>query len=652
MPAKVDKEIESYRCLMEAPGSYEEGFGWKTIIGVLFIGLIITPGSIYLGLVTGQTLGPAAEWVTVILFAEVARRSLKPMTRQELYILFYVAAAVVSAESATFGGLIWNQYLVQSPAAKGFGIAKEIPKWVSPQPDSLGIIDRTFFHPDWLPAIGVLLASVVLSRISWFTIGYTLFRVTSDIERLPFPMAPVYAQGATALAESGTKKETWRWRVFSIGAKIGLWFGVLYAGVPIITSLIFTRPLMILPIPFVDLTQNIENNLPAATFGFTMNLGTLLVGFVLPFWSVVGGFVAAVGMIILNPILYKAGILTTWRRGMGTIDTIFVNSMDFWLSFGIGTGFAVALIGLIKMVQSFRMKRQSELESRVKPPPTRGDFPIPVAIALFILATLGYIFLCKKLVPKFPTPFFVFFGFVLTPLISYINARMVGLTSQTIGFPMIREASFILSGYRGAAIWFAPIPYANYGWTVQKFREIELTGTRFSSIIKAELFMVPVVVVCSLFFWWLIWQLGAIPSADYPYANKMWHLDALQQCRWPTATLGKGEQWMLKAIKYDVISIGFGFGLFFYVLLSLLGLPVLLIYGFIRGVGVAMPHFLIAEFIGALIGRYYFARKLGTDRWRRYAPVLFAGFSCGMGLVGMGGAAIALLSKCISHLPF
>ena len=37
---------------------------------------------------------------------------------------------------------------------------------------------------------------------------------------------------------------------------------------------------------------------------------------------------------------------------------------------------------------------------------------------------------------------------------------------------------------------------------------------------------------------------------------------------------------------------------------------------------------------GALLGRYYFLKKYGP-MWRQYAPVLLAGFSCGMGLCGM-----------------
>ncbi len=42
---------------------FVDGFNIRTVFGALFIGLVMMPGSIYLGLVAGQTMGPAAEWV-------------------------------------------------------------------------------------------------------------------------------------------------------------------------------------------------------------------------------------------------------------------------------------------------------------------------------------------------------------------------------------------------------------------------------------------------------------------------------------------------------------------------------------------------------------------------------------------------------------
>ena len=88
------------------------------------------------------------------------------------------------------------------------------------------------------------------------------------------------------------------------------------------------------------------------------------------------------------------------------------------------------------------------------------------------------------------------------------------MVGQTIEFPYIREATIMLSGYQGIDIWFVPFPLGNYGAQTQKFREIELTGTRFTSIIKAELLMVPIVLFATFLYSSYIWKLAPIPSAS------------------------------------------------------------------------------------------------------------------------------------------
>ena len=58
---------------------FEDGFTLKSMVGAIFIALFMLPGGLYLGLVAGQGVGEAAEWVTIVLFAEVARRSFQPL---------------------------------------------------------------------------------------------------------------------------------------------------------------------------------------------------------------------------------------------------------------------------------------------------------------------------------------------------------------------------------------------------------------------------------------------------------------------------------------------------------------------------------------------------------------------------------------------
>jgi len=54
-----DKDIQEYRDMMKIPDRFEDGFGWKTVIGALFLGIFMLPGSMYLSLVMGGGLGSA-----------------------------------------------------------------------------------------------------------------------------------------------------------------------------------------------------------------------------------------------------------------------------------------------------------------------------------------------------------------------------------------------------------------------------------------------------------------------------------------------------------------------------------------------------------------------------------------------------------------
>ena len=55
--------------------------------------------------------------------------------------------------------------------------------------------------------------------------------------------------------------------------------------------------------------------------------------------------------------------------------------------------------------------------------------------------------------------------------------------------------------------------------------------------------------------------------------------------------------------------------------------------------------------VGALLGRFFFLRRYGA-MWRQYAPVLLAGFSCGMGLTGMFAMGITLILKSLGRLAY
>ncbi len=649
-----DKELQEYRDLMTVPSHFEEGFDWKTIVGAVFIGFLMMPGSMYLQLVIGTGVGPAARWVTIILFAEIAKRSFTELKQQEIFLLYYMAGAALASP---FQGLLWNQYLVQSDAAKMLGLTEFIPPWVAPAPESMSLVERTFLHRDWMIPILLLVGSQIIQRVDHFGLGYALYRITSDVEKLPFPMAPVGALGTMALAESTEDKtKSWKWRVFSIGGVIGLAFGGIYVLLPTASGLLFTEPIRLIPIPWIDFTRQTESILPAVATGLQLDLGLIFIGMVLPFWAVMGGLAGLLITVALNPVLLQAGILKRWHPGMETVDTVFANNFDFYMSFGIGLGLAIAVVGIWHVVRSFQRsaERRGDWKVLFRPPPGRGDFNFWISIGIYVFSTLAYVGLCVWLVPNFPWIFFLGYGFLYTPVISYISARMEGIAGQFVSLPLVREASFIAGarffGYQGIEIWYAPIPLHNYGEATVQFRQVELTGTSIRGLIKSEFVVFPVVMIASLVFSQFIWRLAPIPSAAYPYAQELWHLQALNTLLMQTSTL-EGNSMFFQALKGTYVASGLGFGLILYALLTVMGLPILLIYGVVRGLGQSTPHGLILEVVGALLGRFFFLKRYGT-MWRQYAPVLLAGFSCGMGLTGMFAMGFALILKSLGRLAY
>jgi len=220
------------------------------------------------------------------------------------------------------------------------------------------------------------------------------------------------------------------------------------------------------------------------------------------------------------------------------------------------------------------------------------------------------------------------------------------------------------------------------------FRELTLTRTKFSSLVKIELFMLPLALVCSLLFWAFFWHIEAIPSATYPFTAKMWPLQATYQCLFMTATLGDNttqgststtadkkpeeidlfskdnstknqssltepvrKNFLAQAIKPKLILVGITIGFVLRFFTNYLGLSHFFFYGMIGGLG-AIPNAIIPMFFGALIGKRVLAKRFGEETWRKYTPVLAAGYACGVGLIGMLAVAFAMIAKTISSLPY
>jgi hypothetical protein len=437
---------------------------------------------------------------------------------------------------------------------------------------------------------------------------------------------------------------------------IGLAYGLVYVAIPALTGILFTSPLQLIPIPYVDFTENLGSFLPAATFGLMTDLGLVFVGFLLPFWVVVGMFVGSiVTKVILPPLLVHWGIVTTWREGMEARPTDISLSVDVYISTGIGMGVLVAILGIVSVVKAFANRRRrtpgthrqaAELEGR-------GEYALSKTLAIWAVSALAYVILCHILVPTFPVWILVMFGFILSPLLSYISARMFGITGSPTGvsFPLVQEGSFILSGYKGVDIWFAPVPYFNHGGMAQTFKMLEMARTKFYGFVKMMVFVFFFTLVTSLLFWALIWRMGPIPSSMYPYVQKMWPFFAKFKALWAVSTLEGGKSWLLQSVTLPKVAAGAAAGGVAYAVIAVAGWPTALFYGMVGGVAM-WPHYTLILLVGALLGRFHFARRLGAETWKRYTPVLTAGYYCGVGLIGMAATAFALIGKAVTPLVF
>ena len=215
----------------------------------------------------------------------------------------------------------------------------------------------------------------------------------------------------------------------------------------------------------------------------------------------------------------------------------------------------------------------------------------------------------------------------------------------------MREACFILSGYPGVAVWFLPIPAQNYGGAAVFYRQAELTGTSFRSIWKAEILLVPIIVVGTIIFAHVIWRMGDVPGPNFPFAQQWWEVTAAQQSIVFSSTLG-GFTVFEQALNWRYIAWGLGMGVAGFTIMGGLGLPVFLMYGVVRGLNQTLPFSIIPQFVGAMLGKFIFERRYGTKRWRQIIPVLFAGYSCGMGLIGTFALGFVFLANSVVDMPF
>ena len=83
---------------------------------------------------------------------------------------------------------------------------------------------------------------------------------------------------------------------------------------------------------------------------------------------------------------------------------------------------------------------------------------------------------------------------------------------------------------------------------------------------------------------------------------EIWELTAKNQALLYSATT-EGYSQFHEAFNTHYIGIGLGIGMTLFAILKAFGAPIFLLYGLIQGLNQTLPHSVIPQFLGALLGR-------------------------------------------------
>ncbi len=137
------------------------------------------------------------------------------------------------------------------------------------------------------------------------------------------------------------------------------------------------------------------------------------------------------------------------------------------------------------------------------------------------------------------------------------------------------------SGYTGADIWLCHSD-AQSGRHCTAIPRTGVGRTKFTSIYKAELLMLPTILIASFVFWQFFWHTSQIPSAQYRMRTASGR--SRPPCRASgLRQQGGSENFLLKALKPDVIVFGGVLAFALYGLTSLARPTALMYYGLIGG---------------------------------------------------------------------
>jgi len=620
-----------------------------SMLAIIYASVIMTPVLIYMYLVTGLP-DPARfipVFVSLLLFTEVGRFTGRFITTQEAYIIYFMTE-IVAFDALYWIRLLYAVYYQQAPYTIMFGIADKIPWWAAPSINSWAVQARTFFSWDWAVPIIIVLLGTIAGLLIDIGLSFILIQLYIEIEKLPFPIAPIDAQAITTLTERTPEKMV----VFTFAGVLSFIYEFLVYGFPRLTEALIGVSISTIPYPWIDLTPYTATILPGALMGIATDISTFAVGWVIPWNSLIWILIGSVLFYIIgNTLALQLADVTNiemfkkWKADwspVAKIGWLWQRSVyDLWASPSIGLTLAVGLYSLIISAKYIK-SALSSLQHLTAVSKEKGYLRLE-----YVLGMIGAGSLIGMLISIYLYPRLWFVWAILWTIVPFIQGVLLGRSYGEVGLgvaiPYVKEA-FMLAFTRPGEVdpWMVPAKVSTgAGIITHRIKVALLTKTKPIDYFKAYALTLPLVIFFSFIYLQVFWQMAPIPSAFYPWTAITWPLQSISFSLWVTRSI--------EIFKPDLILGSTAILLTISLIARKLGLPFSPI-GFVAGANL-VPPFAFNYFVGGVLGKLI-ERKYGKEAWEKYRSVILAGIFCGIGLALAFSVAIAIITKSIWASPW
>ena len=614
------------------------GLTWRSILALIYICVCFQPGFIYLQLVTVSPIEmEVVQWATVLLFLEISRLAGKPLTRQEMLVIFLgtVGASRFSwFLQSSLGELnkpawIYQIYFRFSPAARMFGLTDKIPWFFSPVSEEVWRL-RTLFHPSLLPLLMNTVAFGVAAYVSDVCLGLIMYRLYVVEEDLPFPRIIPVVEAIDVLAER-------EWQRLGTLSLITLASSLYAFGAyvfPLATETFLGKRYTVIPIPWSDFTSFLQVYVPGISLGVATSLSTFAYGFIIPFKVAIGVLIGAVTVYLIgNPLIIQNRIsdfYTEYSPGMD-LQTIWQRSfLHMWAMVLIGFSLAVGIAPLL-----LRAKILRGILSGIK---RKGARELTLSILIYLAVTIGLSLYDFWLAPDTPIWIFIWLNNVWLFISALIRVRGLGY-GVIFEIPYVRELTFKTSGYSGINGWFVPTLFGGVSWA-QDFKLCDIMSLRKKDYILGVYIALPVGLLIAYIYIQSFWSLAPIPSNAYPGVLYTWPILSIFQALFVSP----------EGAKFFVINrllISFIIGLLLYFAGTKTRMESLIL-GIVAGIASPIATSL-STFIGAALGLLL---NKYVKYWRKNIGLIVAGIILGEGLMTGIGASVVIIYKGMFALPY